>query len=438
MTRIASARRLPDDDKSCGWWEVLPPAAPASRLKGEQRADCAVIGGGFTGLATARRLAEHHPERRIVLLEAHRVGHGSAGRNSGFVGDIFHRDPSVSAEDSHRMKRIAQMGCDQLRDLAEKHDIDCQWSPIGRMHLARADHALKNLDHFIGLLGKFGEPHSPMEAGEVRSVIGTEYYRAGVHIPSTVLLQPAALARGLAAALPENAELYEESPVTEIRREGRFVLQTGEGSVVADRVFLTVNGFAPALGILKRRVFPLMTFASLTRPLTKDEQDMLGGQQEWGFLSEDRMGPTLRRTRDQRILYRTGIRYNGSFKSFAPKLGRIRKIHRQGLDKRFAVLKGVEFEYTWGGIMGMTMNEGQVFGQLKDGLYASVAYNGCGVAMGTAAGSLLADLSAGVDSELLQDAKQVKKPAWLPFAPFLGLGVRAYTTWLYRRAGEER
>ena len=52
---------LPHDDASCGWYAALPAAEPAIRLQGEQRADFAVIGAGFAGLAAARRLAEHHP-----------------------------------------------------------------------------------------------------------------------------------------------------------------------------------------------------------------------------------------------------------------------------------------------------------------------------------------------------------------------------------------
>ncbi|PPL14259.1 hypothetical protein UN63_16180, partial [Oceanisphaera arctica] len=57
---------LPKDDHSCGWYQALPPAAPVKRLKGVQKADYAVLGAGFAGLAAARRLAEHHPEARIV------------------------------------------------------------------------------------------------------------------------------------------------------------------------------------------------------------------------------------------------------------------------------------------------------------------------------------------------------------------------------------
>ena len=82
---------LPKDDHSCGWYQALPEAAPVTRLKGVQQADYAVLGAGFAGLAAARRLAEHHPNARIVLVDAQRAAEGASGRNSGFVIDLPHK-----------------------------------------------------------------------------------------------------------------------------------------------------------------------------------------------------------------------------------------------------------------------------------------------------------------------------------------------------------
>ena len=79
---------LPHDDRSCGWYAALPEPRPCKRLHGVQKADHVVIGAGFAGLAAARRLAEHLPQSRILLVDAQRVGYGASGRNSGFVIDL--------------------------------------------------------------------------------------------------------------------------------------------------------------------------------------------------------------------------------------------------------------------------------------------------------------------------------------------------------------
>ena len=73
---------LHHDDLSCGWYAALPQPLPTTRLRGEQKADYVVIGAGFAGLAAARRLAEHMPQSRILLVGAQRVGYGASGRNS--------------------------------------------------------------------------------------------------------------------------------------------------------------------------------------------------------------------------------------------------------------------------------------------------------------------------------------------------------------------
>src|SRR5258708_25466542 len=45
--------------------------------------DFAILGGGFTGLAAAAWLARIAPRKSVLLLEAGRLGEGTAGRNGG-------------------------------------------------------------------------------------------------------------------------------------------------------------------------------------------------------------------------------------------------------------------------------------------------------------------------------------------------------------------
>ena len=52
-------------------------------LNGTEEADVCVIGGGLAGLNTALGLIERG--KKVVLVEAHRIGWGASGRNAGFV-----------------------------------------------------------------------------------------------------------------------------------------------------------------------------------------------------------------------------------------------------------------------------------------------------------------------------------------------------------------
>lgn len=251
------------------------------------------------------------------------------------------------------------------------------------------------------------------------------------------MVQPAALVRGLAAALPANVDLFEESPVRGVHHSGKFRIEAGDGAVVADRLFLAANGFTPTLGFLRRRVFPLFTFASLTRVLAPAEQAALGGESEWGLVPEERMGTTVRRTRDQRILIRNTVHYVGSLQVSESYRREVREIHRRAFRARFPMLPQVDLEYTWGGVLGMSVNGAYFFGQLDDNLFTAAGCNGVGVALGTIAGTLLADLAVGADSELLSDMQALPRPVWIPPEPLLGIGVRATLARLTARAREE-
>lgn len=424
--RHRRVRHLPSDDRDCGWIETLPPlAVPPRQLTGAVSADCAVLGAGFTGLAIARRLAELRPNWRVVLLDAQRAGHGASGRSSGFVVDRAHFIARLPLATSRRYRDLCRFGIDTLRDLSQTHAIACDWDESGWLHAAAGEEGAAALPNLRAWLEELGEPYEWLDPAGLERITGTAHYRAGIRLPGSVLVQPAALTRGLAAALPPSVELFEESPVTSIRRGERFELATAVGgTLTADRLFLAANGATRALGFLSRRVFPLFTFGSLTRPLTATEQDILGGEREWGLLAEDAMGSTVRRTRDQRILIRNSAYYTTRLAVDDALRLDMRNLHRVAFNSRFPALAHVPFDYTWGGILGASPNRGHSFGELAPGLYAAAGYTGAGIAMGTTAGGLLAELATGERSENLEAMLSLPEPDRLPPEPFFGIGAR--------------
>jgi glycine/D-amino acid oxidase-like deaminating enzyme len=417
-------RTVPAGDRHCGWIEVLPPPPPPHRLTTDEKADCAVIGAGFTGLACARRLAELRPGWRIAVLDAHRAGEGASGRSSGFVVDRAHFVARMEPATSRRYRDLCRFGIDRLREAVRRHGIDCDWDERGWLHAAAGTEGAAALPNLRAWLDELGEPYEWLDAAGLARITGTAHYRAGIRLPGSVLVQAAALARGLAASLPPNVELFEESPVRSIDRGDRFRLAAGDGTVEADRLFLAANGCTPALGFLRRRVFPLFTFGSLTRPLTALEQEALGGEREWGLLAEDPMGSTVRRTRDQRILIRNTAHYTPRLAVDDARRLDARARHRVAFEARFPGLRHVEFDYTWGGIMGASPNRGHSFGELDEGLFAAAGYTGAGIAMGTTAGLLLAGLALGEESERLAAMLGLPAPTRLPPQPLLEIGAR--------------
>ncbi len=421
---------LPNDDHSCGWYAALPPATPTEKLVGSQKADYAIIGAGFAGLAAARRLSELKPNARIILVDAQRVAEGASGRNSGFVIDLPHKFALEHPNPEHKQKllQLNRAAIAQLQGLIQRHSIDCQWSAVGKYQGAVGERGEAHLNHFEHLMKDLGEPYRWVEKEELNKVLGTNYYSRAIFTPGSYLMQPAALVRGMGNNLPENVELLQESPIRHLQKQNnQWVLQGDHGTITTPKLLLATSIFTREFGYLKNRLLPVMTFASWTRPLTDQEMKVYQGELNWGLTPADHAGTTLRMTADRRILIRNTYKHVSKYgASIGDEMRhRIQADHRKAFLARYPELAEVPFTHTWGGVYAISRNFTNFFGQLEDGVFASACDNGVGAAWGTISGTLLADLVVGADSQELKDIQYVTgMPSLNPPEPFLGLGVK--------------
>lgn len=434
--RHREARLLPADDACCGWLEAWPPRGTARRLTGRQRCDCAVLGAGFTGLAAGRRLAELRPRWRVLVLDAQAAGFGASGRCSGFIVDLAGFIAAMPQEHGDRFIRLSRAGIEELRELVRRKEIDCDWDDRGWLHVAAGPAGMASLEQLRTWLEGRGESFEWLDAAGMERLTGSRFYRAGLRLPGSVLVQGAKLVRGLASTLPEGVELFEQSPVRRIDFGSPYRLETDGGTVETPRVVVALNGYSSGLGFLKRRVFPLMTFGSLTRPLTAEEQAALGGERQWGLLAQDPVGSTVRRTRDQRLLIRNFLHYDRDLGAGPELRGKARDLHRQAFLRRFPALSEVGFEHTWAGVMGISRNFYPFFGRLGPDLVGAAGFNGAGIAFGTTSGRLLAEMLCGADSQLLSDRLRLPGPAWNPPEPLLSPGIRFQVARMNASAGQ--
>lgn len=422
---------LPNDDTTCGWYHALSSIPEKPTLKGKQTADYVVLGAGFAGLAMARRLAEHAPNARIILIDAQKIGQGASGRNSGFVIDLPHKFSLEHPDPAHKQKLLAlnRSAIAQLDCLISQYSIDCQWSAKGKYQGAVGERGEAYLDHFEHLMQDLGEPYSHVDGSELAKVLGTNYYSRAIYTPGGYLMQPAALVRGLGESLPDNVEVLENSPIRKLSKEnGHWVLHGDDGLVETTELLLGTSIFTREFGYLKNRLLPVMTFASWTRPLTDAEMQRYGGQLNWGLTLADHAGTTLRMTADRRILIRNTYKHVPKYgSSMSDKVReQIRDDHRQVFLARYPELADVPFTHTWGGVYAISRNFTNFFGQLDQGVYASACDNGVGAAWGTISGTLLADYVMGATSNSLGDIQSVTgMPSMNPPEPFLGMGVKS-------------
>ena len=419
---------FPENDRTNGWSRILPGRRPNPPLDSDIRCAWAVVGAGYAGLAAARRLAENRPGDRIVLLEAHEVGENASGRNSGFAIDLPHvvGSDKDELEGSHRYMALSRAAIDYHETQIDRYGIECDWSRPGKYQTAVSKRGVREyLEPFANELEKLNEPYSWVEKDELDRILGTRHFQAAVYTPGCRLLNPAALVRGLARTLPDNVTLYEHTPTTGLEVGKRVRLATANGTVTADRMILAVNAFSRYFGYYRHHLLPFAADASLSRPLTRAEQEALGCQGEWGVTPANAFASvTMRYTRDHRILIRQNIYYNPGMRETQAHVENMARHHKNLFDERFPMLKDVDMQYTWAGYVCFSHNGAPGFGRLSDNVYSCVCQNAIGVTKGTISGLLAADMACGVDNELIGYMSSLGQPNRLPPSPFLELGVK--------------
>ena len=421
---------IPQYDQSNGWHEILAPLTEPTVLTGDITCDYLVIGGGYSGLAVTRRLAELAPSASIVLVEGDRIGNNAAGRSSGFAIDHAHNLRAKSFADAKKAAQDAialnRSGLDWLGDTITSQNIDCQWVKEGKYHAAATDRGERMLESFAESLDAIDEDYTLLDANECAEVFGTSFYTKALHAPHSYLVQPAAMVRGLAATLPDNVAVFEDSMVTDVEYSddgANHRVQTSRGSVSSPTLILATNGFTEGFGFLQRQLIPLITWGSLTRELTEDESERIGGAPSYGIIAAHPAGSSIRRvtTPHNRILVRNIF----SFSKRSDFVGRkhwAAKTHRKSFENRWPSLNDVPFEHSWGGALSLSRNGEPVFGELRPNVYGTVVHNGVGIARGTISWKLLAEMIVGQDSPQLQQMLAKGRPN--TNLPFQDLGVR--------------
>ena len=70
------------NDNGCVWLNSLPKRINIKTLNEDLISDYLIIGAGFTGLSTARKLSEVDNSKKIIIIDAQLAGEGGSSRNS--------------------------------------------------------------------------------------------------------------------------------------------------------------------------------------------------------------------------------------------------------------------------------------------------------------------------------------------------------------------
>ena len=399
MKRLWEARAYEDAVRAgCAW--RLDRDWPG--FEGDQDSDVAVIGAGYTGLSAALHLAE--AGERVTVLDAKAPGWGASGRNGGFcclggarVSDAaLVRRHGAGANDAWFAAEVAAV--DLVAGLIDRFGIDAATHSDGELVLAHRPRAYRGFSQARARLARRGVAAEilPPEALTARGLSAAGSF-GGLHVRKGFALDPGAYAQGLArAAAAAGADIRAGAPVVSVTRErDRFRLVTPKGSLRAKRLLVATGGYSSEdlPPWLAGRLLPVQSSVIVTRPLSASEQAAQGWTSDLMAYDSRTLLHYFRLMPDGRFLF--GMR--GGSRATPGAEARIARRIRADLAAMFPAWAEVGIDHEWSGLVTLTARGTPYVGAIPGmaGAWTALAYHGNGVAMGSYAGALAADLIRG-------------------------------------------
>ena len=373
------------------WLDERGEAIERRRL--ERAMDVAVVGGGVTGCAVARRLAE--AGLAVRLYEAREIAGGASGRNGGFAlrGGAMAYDEARRTLGADRAKTLWQFSEEALGRIAELAGDALERRGSLRLAVDEAEREAVRAEYEALRADGFDAEWVDELAPPLQ-----KRYAGGLLHPADGALQPARWVRRLAAlAAKAGAEVCEQSPVTSLEElDAEHVVVATDGYTQGlvrelDAAIRPTRGQVIATEPLPQRLFDRPHYARYgfdywhQRP---DRRLVIGGRRDTNLDVEC--------TADETVTDGVQSAIDGLVREllgFSPRV-----THR------------------WAGIWGATRDSLPLAGRLpgRDGVWVAAGYSGHGNVLGFACGDAIAGAILGqapAELELFDPARLVGVPA---------------------------
>ena len=391
------------------WHASYGPYEPNPPLAGDVRADVAIVGGGFTGMATAYYLLKAEPRMKVVVLESEVVGFGASGRNGSFAMTVIGLglDVLVKLKGRERAReghRYMERAVDTVGTLVEEEKLDCDYMRPGFLRMATSPAYVKKVQHEIELAHSLGMTGIEwLDRDEARKQVRSDLYIGAWWEPRLALVNPLKLVREMKRVNQGlGAEIYEHSPVTRIEPGPDFRLRVPGGTVRAERLVFATNAYSHLIPEIRRKQVPAWTYVVATEPLSDAHFAAIGWQNRQGVEDARNLIHYYRITPDNRLLMGggpVGLSYGDDMERDSNVAAWTHL--EQHIGQVFPALKGARIAYRWGGPFSVTADLTPALGYVGDTRTVySLGCIGHGVSMAHLNGQTIRDLTLERQTEL--------------------------------------
>ena len=414
----------PDYERRSVWQATMPAQPDRSGRALPDSADVVIVGGGYAGINAARELARRGVA--VTLVEANTLGWGGSTRNGGIVhaGYNWSAGQLIQRYGQETGKALYQETLDSyqlVKRLITEESIDCDFREVGHLELAYAPSHVPELEHMREGLASVGVSAHVVPRERIREEIGTDAYYGALVVEGSGLLHPGRYFAGLAEAADRaGADLHEGVRARSIRRQadGRFVIETTRGAILARDVFVATNGYTDGVvPSLRRRIMGIGSFIIASEPLPEALAHELSPKGR-SFFDTKNFLYYWHISADRRMIF-------GGRASFRPtSIETTTRILWEGLLEVHPQMAAYRIEYAWGGNVGFTFDRMPHVGRTRDGVAYALGCCGTGVALMTYLGTRVGEWLAGGEAPALAKLRFPLVPApyegrpW--FLPFVG------------------
>jgi len=350
--------------------------------------DICVIGGGLAGLATALGLIERG--RKVVLLEARRIGWGASGRNGGFCSSGYAAPHELvikkcGASHARSLFDLTKNAQNLIRERITRFDIACD--PVDGIVAASwyddADAIKRRRDV---LAQQCGDERVFWPREKTRSHYKTNRYYEALFAPADFHMHPLRYARGIGKAITDQGGIiFENSAVTSVENGGGMkCVHTDKGQIKANQIVYCGSAYFENKPERKlaRACLPIATYVMVTEAidpaLLKTAIDA-----SYAICDTRHADDYYRPLPDGRLLWGGRIGIGRDPQNLAAEM-------RRDMIKIYPQLRAVKSDMAWSGMMGYTAHRMPLIGCLEPGVWYCTNFGGKGVGPTTAGGEVIA------------------------------------------------
>ena len=336
------------------WWHTRRSVAVNTPLEGSVACDVLVVGGGFSGLHAALRLAQSGAG--VVLLEKTFCGGSTSGFSSGLITpdselplhkliDRYGRDEAA------KLWGVAVAGVELIASTASKNSFNCELEQQDSLFAGIGADGARRVDAETEARTTLGYANTHYNASELAAVHPGNY-SAAVRYSDTWTMNPFSYCQELRDALVAmGVRIFEKSEVRTIH--GRTAV-TSDGSVTADSILVCIDKmnrqFNPRAF---RKYYHARTWLAISVPLEVEQIEALFPDVRLQCWDSQMIYTYYRLTPDNRLLVGGGSALT-TFLPGQPRSPRVINSVLAGFRDRFRFLRDLDFTNYWSGGIDIT------------------------------------------------------------------------------------